>query len=393
MPVATEESQSNPYTPGAGDRPRALVGRDQQLGLAETVRTQLETGFSANCLLFVGLRGVGKTVLLKEIRDRFIAHEWLAVYIQIRPSVNVQRAFADVALRSAEQLKAGTRLRRALKKLAEQGGGLQVMGQGISVGVAATTDSYSDLHNVLRTLCTAAKKDGKGVVLIVDELQSLKGKLLGELFNLVFDLRDAFPFAFIGGGLTYLPSKISRVTTSTERLRYEPTDFLSAGDARVAVSEPAAQLNVAWEPTALDTVVSVAEGYPYFLQLYAYEAWQAARRQGTFREITMEDVAVGIPEVQRQIAIGIYGSRYDKLGPLQREYVLAMESLMKAKSEKTHQRVRSSDVAQALGKTLQDCSPVREGLIQNGLIHSPSHGDLEFSVPGFLEYVGRRRED
>src|ERR1700677_1146000 len=94
----------NPYTPGAGDRPRALVGRDSQLALADTVRRQLEASHSANCLIFVGLRGVGKTVLLKEVRDRFIAQEWLAVYLQIRPTVSVQQAFADVTITSAEQL-------------------------------------------------------------------------------------------------------------------------------------------------------------------------------------------------------------------------------------------------------------------------------------------------
>ena len=268
--------QPNPYTPGAGDRPRAFVGRGQQLALAETIRTQLEAGYSANCLLFIGLRGVGKTVLLKEIRDRFAANEWLAVYVQIRPSISVQRAFADVAIRSAEHLKSGSRLRRSLKKMAEQGGGLQVMGQGLSIGGTSVPDSYTDLRDVLRTLCIAAQKDGKGVALIVDELQSLKAKLLSELVHLVFELRDDLPLAFIGGGLTYLPAKISRATTSTERLRYEPTDFLSAGDARRAVSEPASERNVNWEKAATDEVVRLAEGYPYFLQLYAFETWEVA---------------------------------------------------------------------------------------------------------------------
>jgi hypothetical protein len=385
--------QPNPYTPGAGDRPRAFVGRDQQLALAETIRTQLEAGYSANCLLFIGLRGVGKTVLLKEIRDRFAANEWLAVYVQIRPSISVQRAFADVAIRSAEHLKSGSRLRRSLKKMAEQGGGLQVMGQGLSIGGTSVPDSYTDLRDVLRTLCMAAQKDGKGVALIVDELQSLKSKLLSELVHLVFELRDDLPLAFIGGGLTYLPAKISRATTSTERLRYEPTDFLSAGDARRAVSEPASERNVNWEKAAIDEVVRLAEGYPYFLQLYAFETWEVARRRGTFSKITTRDVASAIPEAERQLNVGLYGSRFDKLGPLQREYVFAMASLMTANPSRPRERVRSSDIAQALGKTPQDCSPVREGLIQSGLIHSPAHGDLEFSVPGFLAYVDRRRED
>lgn len=383
----------NPYTPGAGDRPRALVGRDSQLALADTVRRQLEANYSANCLIFVGLRGVGKTVLLKEVRDRFIAQEWLAVYLQIRPTVSVQRAFADVAITSAEQLKAGSRLRRTLKKLAEQGGGLQLMGQGISLGAGSPPDSYTDLRDVLRTLCAAAKKDGKGVALIVDELQSLKSKLLSELMHLVFELRDDLPLAFIGGGLTYLPSRISKATTSTERLRYEPTDFLAKPDAREAVVAPAKEQDVQWDKPALERVVTIAGGYPYFLQLYAYEAWEAARHRGDFVRITTKDVLAGIPEVERQLNTGLYGARFDKLGTLQREYVVAIARLMTGDPRRARNRVRSSDVAQALGKSAQDCSPVREGLIHSGLVHSPSHGDLEFSVPGFREYVTRRDGD
>ena len=100
-------SRPNPYTPGAGDPPRALVGRDDQLSLANTVRTQLEAGYAANCLLFTGLRGVGKTVLLKEVRNRFLTRGWLATYVQIRPSIPVDRAFAEVALRVSGQLTAG----------------------------------------------------------------------------------------------------------------------------------------------------------------------------------------------------------------------------------------------------------------------------------------------
>ena len=128
----------NPYTPGAGDMPRALVGRDEQLGLAETVRTQLEARYAANCLLFTGLRGVGKTVLLKEVRNRLIAGGWLATYVQIRPSVPVDRAFAEVALRAKDQLTFGTKVTRALKTLGRRGGSLSVMGNGAGIGAGDT---------------------------------------------------------------------------------------------------------------------------------------------------------------------------------------------------------------------------------------------------------------
>ena len=230
----------NPYTPGAGDMPRALVGRDEQLGLADTVRTQLEANYAANCLLFTGLRGVGKTVLLKEVRNRLAERGWLATYVQIRPSVPVDRAFAEVAMRAKDQLSLGTKVIRALRSLGKRGGSLQIMGQGAGVGAGdVRTDGYQEFIEVLTKLGEAAQFDGVGVALIVDELQSLKIGALGDLVNAVFTLRDEVPLAFIGSGLPYLPAMISRATTSTERLRYEPTDFLIERDALRAISEPA----------------------------------------------------------------------------------------------------------------------------------------------------------
>ena len=381
----------NPYTPGAGDMPRALVGRDEQLGLAETVRTQLEARYAANCLLFTGLRGVGKTVLLKEVRNRLIARGWLATYVQIRPSVPVDRAFAEVALRAKDQLTFGTKVTRALKTLGRRGGSLSVMGNGAGIGAGDTrADGYREFTEVLSKLGEAAQFDGVGVALIIDELQALKNEALADLMNAVFTLRDEIPLAFVGSGLPYLPAKISKATTSTERLRYEPTDFLIQRDALRAVSEPAEKEGVYWHADALARLIELAEGYPYFLQLYASEAWvTAGRREESFAEVTAADVRTAEPEVKRQLDVGLYGSRYDKLGPNQCEYVYAMEDLMRRKSMQT---VRSGDVAKLVKKTATQVSPVRDGLLRAGMIHSPAHGELEFSVPGFADYLGRRRE-
>ena len=267
-----------------------------------------------------GLRGVGKTVLLKEVRNRFLTRGWLATYVQIRPSIPVDRAFAEVALRVSGQLTAGARLARALKSLAKRGGGLQVMGQGATIGAAGgSVDGYRELTEILGKLGQAAREDGVGVALIIDELQALKNAPLGDLMNTVFTLRDEIPLAFVGCGLPYLPAKISKATTSTERLRYEPTDFLVELDARRAVVEPARADGVDWDNTALDRVVELAQGYPYFLQLYASEAWTAANERGEFSLITPDDVRAAVPAVGRQLDIGLYGSRFGKLGPNQRE--------------------------------------------------------------------------
>jgi hypothetical protein len=373
----------NPYTPGAGDRPRALVGRSDQLALAESVRTQLEAGYSANSLVYVGLRGVGKTVLLKEIADRLARAGWYAPYLELRRGLAVDVALAAVADRFAGQLRPGTKLTRRVRQFLRRGGGLQVLGSGGSVGSSRSVPAYDDLARVLTSLGEAACDDGLGIALIVDELQAVSLASLGALVHVVQDLRDRLPFAFIGAGLPHLPSYIAKAATYTERFRYEPTDNLHEQEARAAIIEPAAEDGVAWADDALGKIVSVADGYPYFLQLYAFEAWEAAARKTDIGTITLDHVEAGEPHARRQIETGIYGARFEGATESERRYLYAMSDLMDDEGD----RVRSGDVARTLDRGLSAVSPTRDALIRKGLIHAPDHGLVAFSIPGFRQYL------
>jgi len=377
----------NPYTPGAGDRPRALVGRTDQLALAESVRSQLESGYSANSLMYVGLRGVGKTVLLKEIADRLARAGWYAPYLELRRGLAVDAALGAVADRFAAQLRPGAKLTRSVRELQRRGGGLQVLGNGANVGGGRSTPAYGDLARVLASLAHAASEDGLGVALIVDEMQAVSLTSLGALVHVTQDLRDRLPFALIGAGLPHLPAYIAKAATYTERFRYEPTDNLHDQEARAAVLEPAAAEDVGWDEDALTKVVAAAAGYPYFLQLYAFEAWNAAARTGRIQAITLADVVAAEPVAQRQIEAGIYGARFEGATETERRYLFAMSELMDAEGD----RVRSGDVARALRRELSAVSPTRDALIRKGIIHAPEHGLLAFSIPGFQHYVARRR--
>jgi len=381
--------QPNPYTPGAGDRPRALVGRSDQLALAESVRSQLEAGYAANSLIYVGLRGIGKTVLLKEIADRLARAGWYAPYLELRRGLAVDVALGAVADRFAAQLRPGAKLTRRVRQLLRRGGGLQVLGSGATVASNRPVPAYDDLAKVLATLSEAAHEDGLGVALIVDELQAISLASLGALVHVAQNLRDRLPFAFIGAGLPHLPSYIAKAATYTERFRYEPTDNLHDQEARAAVLEPAAAEGVGWDDDALAKVVAVAGGYPYFLQLYAFEAWEAAARAGAIQTITLADVVAGEPVAQRQIEAGIYGARFEGATEAERAYLFAMSDLMDSESD----RVRSGDVARVLNRELSAVSPTRDALIRKGIVHAPEHGLLAFSIPGFEQYIVRRRSD
>jgi ribosomal protein S16 len=353
------------------------------------VRSQLEAGYAANSLIYVGLRGVGKTVLLKEIADRLARAGWYAPYLELRRGLAVDTALGVVADRFATHLHPGAKLTRRVSQLLRRGGGLQVLGSGASVGSHRPIPTYNDLAMVLATLADAAREDGLGVALIVDELQAISLASLGALVHVAQDLRDRLPFAFIGAGLPHLPSYIAKAATYTERFRYEPTDNLHDQEARAAVLEPAAAEAVGWDDDALAKIVAVAAGYPYFLQLYAFEAWEAAARAGAIQTITLADVLAGEPVAQRQIEAGIYGARFEGATEAERAYLFAMSDLMDAEGD----RVRSGDVARVLNRELSAVSPTRDALIRKGIVHAPEHGLLAFSIPGFEQYIVRRRSD
>jgi ribosomal protein S16 len=353
------------------------------------VRSQLESGYAANGLIYLGLRGVGKTVLLKEIADRLARAGWYAPYLELRRGLAVDKALGVVAERFAAHLRPGAKLTRRVRQLLRRGGGLQVLGSGANVASNRPVPTYNDLAMVLATLAGAAREDGLGVALIVDELQAISLASLGALVHVAQDLRDRLPFAFIGAGLPHLPSYIAKAATYTERFRYEPTDNLHDQEARVAVLEPAAAEAVGWDDDALAKVVAVAAGYPYFLQLYAFEAWEAAARAGAIQTITLADAVAGEPVAQRQIEAGIYGVRFEGATEAERTYLFAMSDLMDAEGD----RVRSGGVARVLNRELSAVSPTRDALIRKGIVHAPEHGLLAFSIPGFQQYIVRRRSD
>lgn len=200
---------------------------------------------------------------------------------------------------------------------------------------------------------------------------------------------DRLPFAFIGAGLPHLPSYIAKAATYTERFRYERTDNLHDQEARAAVLEPAAAEAVSWHDEALAKVVTAAAGYPYFLQLYAFEAWEAAVRTAPIERITLDDVEAGESVAKRQIEAGIYDARFEGATESERKYLFAMSDLMDVEGD----RVRSGEVARALDRELSAVSPTRDALIRKGIVHAPEHGLLAFSIPGFQQYIVRRRSD
>ena len=381
----------NPYTPGAGTKPRLLAGRAAQVALVRSLADQVAAGREANPMIYTGLRGVGKTSLLYESRDALRERGWLAGYYEVRREVEPGAAIRSIIQDSAE-LSTG-RLRRALASGAHSIGGMKLhLGPAgfsfevdTTAGATTSDDPYPELVSFLRRVSHDAKANGAGVALLIDELQVFRTRDLAVLVQALSALK-AEPIALIGAGLPYLASQMSKANTYAERFRYEQIDRLSDSDARLAIAEPALDQGTVWQEDALARLLDLADGYPYFLQLYASEAWVVA---GDAAAITRTHVDAAVDPVRRQLDAGLFAARYDRLSERERDYVDAMVTVMDAAATPSN-RVGSGPVADVLGATQGALGPVRDRIIRKGIIHSPTYGVLEFSVPGFSDYVRRR---
>jgi hypothetical protein len=386
----------NPYTPGAGKVPAALAGRDRHLAQIDNLAAQFEGGRSEESIVFTGLRGMGKTVLVKQISERLAARGWLSGYFETRRDVGPGAAIEAVVAQGVILLPTTSRVRKALAKLikaAASGTELTVTEPhtGMSVGLrlnlsGRSQDTYRVLLEFLKTLGEAALADGVGVAIVLDELQLMKKADMAVLLQTTRhpDVADRLPVALIAAGLPYLPGEMSKASTYSERLNWIAVDNLSRLAVIDAVRVPAEEYEVTWTDTALAKIVELSKGYPFFVQLYASETWDGAGRPsdrpGTI--IDVDAVIDAVPRVQERLDQGLYAARYQRATQKQRAYLRAVASLGDG-------TVSVGEVAQILGEKLSALSPQRDQLIKNGLIHSPGYGQIEFSVPGFADYVRR----
>lgn len=385
----------NPYTPGAGTPPLNLVGRNEQLALVKNLADQVEAGRPANPMVYLGLRGVGKTSLLYSVRDEFRRRGWLVGYYEVRRNVEPGTAVRAI-IGSSAGLSTG-KLRKALETGSHSIGGLKLaLGPGgatFEVDTKAApqdnTDPYPELIAFLRSLGKAAKQNGVGVALLIDELQIFRKRDITVLVQALSALKDD-PVVLIGAGLPYLPEELSKANTYAERFRYEEIARLNDSDARSAVADPAFNQGVTFDDDALDEILELADGYPFFLQLYAYETWEVAN--GSAR-ISLEHVQAAAGPVRKQLDIGLYAARYKRLSEGERAYVDAMVAVFDETPPLFPNfpfSVGSGDVARHLGRDLTQLSTTRDRIIRKGIIHSPRPRMLEFSVPGFADYVRRQ---
>jgi hypothetical protein len=390
------DPRRNPYNPGAGLRPAALAGRDSDLEAFEILMDRADHSMASRSIVFHGLRGVGKTVLLAELAGRAAARNWLVLRIEAertdRDHFSTSVAFELLAAARKQRSWFDRRTDAAKQALASiTSFQLAVGATGVSLGVerspgvADTGTIQFDLVDLAETVGAAAAETGVGVVLFVDEMQELSIAQMSAVCRSSHRAGQiGVPWYVVGGGLPNLPTLLAEAESYAERLfDYRAVGPLGEADARFALTKPAADQQVTWAIDAAAFVLGESGGYPFFIQQFGKNVWDVAA--GT-DHMSLDDATIGVAEGQRQLDSGFYSSRWERATPAERELLRVM-----AVDDGVSSRV--GDLAERLGRRTASLGPARARLIAKGIVYSPEHGKLSYTVPGMADFVRRTLDD
>jgi len=383
---------TNPFSPGAGTPPPELAGRDELREAVRVFTERLRLGHTAKSVLMVGLRGVGKTVLLDQMRRdaegcgihtvRIEAPEGRSLPALLAPQLRV----ALLRLSSVEAAKAFAQ--RALRGLAGFAKALKIAYSDIEVGfdfepepgLADNGNLEMDLAALLEQVGRAAQQAKTALVLFVDELQYVEEVQLAALISSLHRAsQDRLPVGLVGAGLPQLRGCMGNAKSYAERLfDFPEIGPLTPEAARQALEIPTAAAGVTFEPGVVENIITTTHGYPYFIQEWGKRAWDAA----TASPITHQDLERASASAIAALDESFFRVRFDRLSPSQRRYLRAMAAL----GPGPH---RSGDIAEKLNRKVTGLAMTRNGLIAKGMIWSPNHGDTAFTVPLFDEFMKR----
>lgn len=383
----------NPFTPGSGLLPPALVGRDADLEALDIMIDRVHNGLPNRGMVLTGLRGVGKTVLLNEMQRRTEEAGWFVVKAEARADTagaatlrrNVARSMVAqaraLAVRSPRE-----RIQRALQAVQSFSVSLGMNGVDLGVtrqhGRADSKDLEIDLPELVEDVCTAL--DGTALALFLDEMQDVDAEMMGALLYTQHEAgQRGWPFYVIGAGLPPLPGILAEIRSYAERLfDYRQMGKLIDPDDARALVDPVTTRKAWFTSESLGILREAAGGYPYFLQEYGRAVWETAPGP----EITATDAHLAVALGRERLDSGFFASRWSRATPSERRLLVAM-------AEDGDGPSATGTVAQRLGLRTTSLGPARAALISKGLIYAPEHGLMAYTVPGMADYVRRNRED
>ena len=386
------DPRRNPFSPGAGSAPPELSGRDKVIEDVSIALHRIRNGLSAKSILMVGLRGVGKTVLLNRLKNDAESEGLVCVQYEspenrnlpamIVPSLraalfklNRLSGLSDKVAKAARIL--GSFISSAKVKYEGMEFGFDL---GTEPGVSDTGDLDYDLSELLQAIGEAAKEKKTAVVLFIDELQYVPELELAALISALHGCaQKGLPVALVGAGLPQLVGNVGKAKSYAERL----FDFPEIGPlppdaATKALQLPVSQHQVSFETQAIEQILRQTKGYPYFLQEWGSMCWEVANS----KVITKDDALAATELAILQLDSSFFRVRFDRCTPMEKNYLRAMAGI-------NSPAPRSGDIASAMNKEVHQIAPLRQSLISKGMIYSPAHGDTAFTVPLFADYMKR----
>jgi hypothetical protein len=382
----------NPFSPGAGAPPPELVGREVILEQARVLLGRIKAKRPEKSILLTGLRGVGKTVLLNEIERMAVREGYRTLGLEAHDAKSLAALLVPPLRKLLFEFDrvagAGDKAKRALAVLKGFMNGVKVTLGEIEVGLdidpekgaADSGDLESDLPHLFVAVAEASEERQIPVVLLIDELQYFNPKELSALIMAMHKMQQRqLPVILLGAGLPILPGLAGESKSYAERLfSFPDIGALSESDATRALRQPTRAGGVDFQDDALKEIFRLTQGYPYFLQEWGYQSWNRAPAS----PITLQVVQQATPTVIERLDQSFFRVRFNRLTGSERRFLRAMAGL----GPGAH---RSGDIADALGVKINSVGPVRASLIQKGMIYSPAHGDVAFTVPLFNEFMLR----
>jgi hypothetical protein len=382
----------NPFSPGAGSPPPELVGRDEILESTRVLLGRIIERRSEKSILLTGLRGVGKTVLLNEMERIAQANNYRTILIEAHENKPLALLLAPPLRHLFFELNRmagfGDKARRGLSVLKSFIASLKITVAEIEFGLdiepeqgsADSGDLEVDLPNLFIALAEAADERHIPVAILIDEIQYFSQSELSALIMAMHKMQQRqLPVVLMGAGLPILPGLAGESKSYAERLfSFPDIGPLSESDAGKALQDPVKQVGVSFDADALQEIFNLTKGYPYFLQEWGYQAWNHA----TASPITLQVVNEATATVVRRLDENFFRVRFDRLTPREKNFLRATAQIGSG-------AIRTSDVAELLGQKISSLGPVRASLIRKGMIFSPSHGDMAFTVPLFDAFMVR----
>jgi hypothetical protein len=382
----------NPFSPGAGSPPPELAGRDGILEEARVLFGHVLAKRPEKSMLLTGLRGVGKTVLLNEIERMARAAGYRTVLVEAHEGKSLAVLLAPHLrglLFDLDRLAgAGDKARRGIAVLKSFVSAIKLKVGDIDIGLdiepepgaADSGDLEVDLPSLFVAVGEAAQERGVGVAILIDEIQYFSAAELSALIMAMHKMQQRqLPLVLVAAGLPILPGLVGESKSYAERLfSFPDMGPLLKPDAVKALNDPVLAAGESFEPAALDEIFRLTKGYPYFLQEWGYQAWNNA----VVSPISLAVVQATSDLVSRRLDENFFRVRFERLTPKEKKYLRAMAELGPGP-------YRTGDVADNLGVKINTLGPVRASLIKKGMVYSPSHGDMAFTVPLFDEFMRR----